>query len=430
MRNFPIILFIGLCFVVNAQKKMSIDEAISIALKHNFDIQVAHNESEIARINNTLGNAGMLPTLNIIGSANYELNQENQTLQNGTVNNFNAVSSSSLNAGAQLSWLLFDGGKMFVSKRKLNEIQSLGELQFKNQVQSVIFQLIAAYYDLVRQKQQLISINEVLKYNKERVKIAEIAFKAGSLLKSDLLSARIDLNVLMENAINQEFEIQASKKALNILLALNPNNEIETEDSIPLMFNPEKNDLKDKLFQKNASILSFEKKIDISRLELKENERAYLPTFNIKGGYYFSQSNNSQGTTLKNSSLGPQIGGTLSIPLYSAGENQRKTAASKVQLSTNENDLEQTKLQLTAEFENTFSNFENQQKLFEIEKENNQLAKENLEISLQRLRFGQTTSLEVRQAQTDYVQSSTRLINFQYNLKIAESKLKQLVAGL
>jgi len=68
--------------------------------------------------------------------------------------------------------------------------------------------------------------------------------------------------------------------------------------------------------------------------------------------------------------------------------------------------------------------------LLNIETTNNEFTKEMLEISIQRMKLGQTTSLEVHQAQENYVQSSTRLINFKYTLKIAETKLKQLMAEL
>ena len=92
--------------------------------------------------------------------------------------------------------------------------------------------------------------------------------------------------------------------------------------------------------------------------------------------------------------------------------------------------LENTQLQLTIELENAYTDFENQQQLLQIEKDNNLLAKENMEISLQRLKLGQTTSLEVHQAQENYVQSCTRLLNFEYNLKMGETKLRQLVSSL
>jgi hypothetical protein len=41
-----------------------------------------------------------------------------------------------------------------------------------------------------------------------------------------------------------------------------------------------------------------------------------------------------------------------------------------------------------------------------------------------------TTLSEVRQAQEYYIKSYTRLIPFRYNIKIAETKLKQVATDL
>jgi outer membrane protein TolC len=65
-----------------------------------------------------------------------------------------------------------------------------------------------------------------------------------------------------------------------------------------------------------------------------------------------------------------------------------------------------------------------------LEKQDVALAKENLDISMQRLRYGQATSLELRQAEDSYEQSLTRLTDIAFNLKLAETKLKQLIAEL
>ena len=88
------------------------------------------------------------------------------------------------------------------------------------------------------------------------------------------------------------------------------------------------------------------------------------------------------------------------------------------------------KLSVTTQLQNALTQFENQQQLLAIEKENELLAKENIEIAIQRLRLGQANSLEVRQAQESYVYAYTRRISFEYNLKIAETRLKQLVSAL
>ena len=49
---------------------------------------------------------------------------------------------------------------------------------------------------------------------------------------------------------------------------------------------------------------------------------------------------------------------------------------------------------------------------------------------MQRLRYGQATSLELRQAEDSYEQSLTRLTDIAFNLKLAETKLKQLMGEL
>lgn len=431
MKTIRLLLLLTiLCHSVKAQNVLTLDNAMNIALKNNFDILVARNDADIARINNTRGNAGMLPTINVNGSGGYNLTNIYQKNSSGTISKYPSQSSTSVAANAELSWTLYDGGKMFVTKSKLNEIQAVGELQFQTKVLEITYNVIAAYYDIVRQKQQLKSINEAINYNKERVTIAQTGFNEGSLQKTDLLQAKIDLNIEMENAINQQYTISKAKKTLNNILGQDSTANFEVSDSIPLLYSPDRNELFQKLNSSNTSILSFKKQIDIAQLALKENQKAYSPKLNFRGGYYLSQTLNTEGNTLTNRSFGPQVGGTLTIPLYNAGETKRKILVAKKELQSTEYDLENVRLQMNTELQNTLTDFENQQRLLQIEKENNQLAKENIEISFQRLRLGQTTSLEVHQAQESYVQSSTRLIEFQYNLKIAETKLKQLISAL
>ena len=431
IRKFLYMLFLLPFFpALHAQENLSLEKAVSIALKNNFDILVANNSSSISKVNNTPGNAGMLPTVALVGTGNYSLNNRYQKNTDGTSVNTTSLNTTSLSGGAELSWTLFDGGKMFVTKNKLNEIQSLGEIQYKEKVLQTMFNVIAAYYDVVRQNQQLKSINEALSYNKERVKISQAGYNAGSLIKTDLLQAKIDLNVAMESLINQQFIIVQANKTLNQLLSISKDADFLITDSIQLNYSPNKKELIQKLNASNTSILSFQKQIDIANLTVNEFKSGYLPTVDFNAGYYFSQSTNTNASIAQSRLVGPQVGGTLVIPLFSAGENKRKITVAKLESESASYDLQNIKLQVNTLLENTLTDFENQQRLFEIETENNELALENIKISLERLRLGQSTSLEVHIAQEDYVQSNTRLINFRYNLKLSETKLKQLVSGL
>lgn len=430
MKKIVLLTIFFFSVMAGAQNVLTINNAIDMAMKKNFDIKVMRSQADISKINNTPGNAGMLPTVGLNGSGSVGYNNVHQKLSSGTVNNYSSQLATSVGAGVEMSWTLFDGGRMYATKNKLAQLQALGELQFNEQVLQTIYNVVAAYYDIVCQKQQLETILKVIGYNKQRVLIARTGFNAGTLAKTELLQANIDLNVAKEDSISQQYAISETKKNLNFLLGQDISTPIEVSESIPASAVPDKNDMLLKIESSNASLLALQKQIDVSKLVIKEAERWYRPTFNLQGGYSIALSHYSQGGTKYNRTFGPEIGGTLSIPLYTAGESKRKIAVARTEQLIAQYNLDNTRLQITKELLSAYDDFENQQKMLQIERDNNRMASENMEICLQRLRLGQTTSLEVHQAQESFAQSSARLINFEYNLKIKETKLKQLVSDL
>jgi outer membrane protein TolC len=414
----------------HAQQLLTADDAVSIALKNNFDILVAHNDAEVAKVNNTPGNAGMLPTIAVTGSDNYSLASGYQKPAAGPEIIYANQGASVFAAGAALSWTLFDGGKMFVTKKKLGELEKLGGLQFRVKVLQTAYDVTAAYYDVVRQKQQLASLQEVITYNQEQVTILQTSFGAGLSPKTALLQAQIDLNVYKENALAQQTVIRSAKRTLNQLLSRDADAGFEVTDSIPLNYAPDKDQLVRKLDTANIDILAFQKQVEIARMNLQEARTQLFPRITVSGGYYASQSDNPASTVPLNRTYGPQAGGAVTIPLYQAGNVSRQIAAAKLQLSSTEYDLKSIKLGVAGQLRNALDEFESQRSLLQLEEGNVALAKENLDISMQRLRYGQSTTLELRLAQDSYEQSRTRLTNIKYSLKVAETKLRQLIAEL
>jgi len=426
-----LILSIGFVPVLFAQKLITVDNAVGIALKNSYDILVSRNDADIDKMNNTAGNAGMLPVVAVNGSDNYSVNNSFIKQFSGSEISSSNASTNAISTSVQLNWTLYDGGKMFVTKNKLSEIEALGGLQYRNQIEQTVYDVVVAYFNVVKQQQQLVSINKVISYNQERVTILQTSFNAGSSAKNNLLQAKIDLNVSKENSIAQQSIIISSKRNLNQILSLNiDSTAYGVIDSIPLTYKPDKAELINKIYTNNTNILTFQKEIDIARLSVDEFKANRLPKVNFNTSYNFQYTSNSSGTTLLSRYYGPQIGGSISIPIFQGGNINRLISTSKIQLESAQYNLENTKIQVNTQLQNALTDFENQGNLLAIEKENTELVKENLEISMQRLRYGQTTALEVRQAQQSYEDSFTRLINFKYNLKVAETRLRQLIAEL
>ncbi|MCX6304388.1 MAG: TolC family protein [Bacteroidetes bacterium] len=413
-----------------SQAVLTVNDALEIAMKQNYDILLSRTSADISSANNTAGNAGMLPNVYLNASDNFAHNNVATDLSTGNKITSDDAHSNSFSAALALSWTVFDGGKMFVTRKKLQEINNLGEIQFKDRVTQTFYNVILSYYEVVRQKQQLASLNEVIRYNKERVKILQASFNAGLVPKTDLLQSQVDLNVFLENAIIQETVILDSKRTLNQWLSRDAETSFEVVDSIDLSYAPDIKDLNKKLFTQNTQVLGYQKQVDVSKLVIHELSAQRLPWLSLSAGYNFLLSDNSAGTVTRNRTTGPQIGGSFNLPIFYGGNINRQVRVARLQQQSAVYNLENMKTVVNTQLQNAFSNYEHAMQLLSLEKSNTLLARENLNISMDRLRLGQTTALEVRQAEESYIQSLTRYIQFAFTAKVAETKLKQLVATL
>jgi outer membrane protein len=425
-----IISLVTILLSAQGQTILKPEEAVAIAMKNSYDILISRSAADISKTNNTAGNAGMLPNIGITGSDVYALNNSSLEFSSGTTSSSANANSNSFNAAIALNWTLFDGGRMFVTKKKLSQIEAYGELQYKDKVLQTIYNVIVAYYDVVRQRQQLASINEVIKYNRERVKILQASFNAGLVPKTDLLQSQVDLNVYLENAIAQETIITGSKRTLNQLLSRDPDTPLEVIDTIELNYTPDAKNLTDNLYSVNTQVLSGQKQLDISGQIVKEIAAQRYPWLSASASYNYLLSNNTIGSVLKNNTYGPQFGGVVTMPIWYGSNINRQVKVAKLQVKAAEYNLENSRIQVRTQLQNALTEYEHEMQLLRLERDNTALAKENLTISMQRLRLGQTTMLEVRQAEDSYEQSMTRRIFFEYSAKVTETRLKQLMSAL
>ena len=94
----------------------SLQEFINRALENNYQIRIMKNEALVASNNNTAGNAGQLPTVDLEGSASRSYNNTNQQLADGSVREGSNAQSSDISASATANWTVFDGFRVQAKK--------------------------------------------------------------------------------------------------------------------------------------------------------------------------------------------------------------------------------------------------------------------------------------------------------------------------
>jgi outer membrane protein len=411
---------------MKAQELLTPENAVALAISKNFDIMLAKNEADIAKINNNKATAGMLPIINVTAGDVFNLNNINQKFTTGQEVQRNWVPVNSFNAALNIDWTIFDGMRMFAAKDRLAALQSLGEIQLKNQIQNTVAQVLSAYYGVVRQKQQIKALNISAELSDERVKLSQKKLDVGYSDKTPLLQAKVDYSAQQVNILQQETILQQSKAALNQLIGRDAAAEFDVIDTIEVNDVPDLQAIKDTVLTDNFAIKSAMKNIEIAKLQHKEINAQRLPSINFSTGYNFTQNNSKAGLQLFNRSYGPTLGLNALIPVFNGGRVKKQLESSAVNIATQQVLLDQVKNDLDAGIITAYKNFEFAAKALKLNEENVKVAEENVLVTMERFRLNQSNSVEIKQAQSSYEDALYNVIIARFNAKIAEIELKRL----
>jgi outer membrane protein TolC len=409
------------------QPLLTVDEAVEVALVGNPEVRAVRTEVAIARANNTAGNAGRLPALSLTGSAEQGRTWTGQELASGEERHPDNGRESSLTGGVALDWTLYDGGGMSAARRRLAQLEAQGGARLRDQALQTVYAVVAAYYDVVRARQQLASVEEVVALNRERVRILATGVTAGQTQRANLLQARIDLNVYEGELVSQEAAVASRHRSLNLLLGRDPDLPFAVADSIPL---PAALPDTTRLYERDPALESWRRQLAATQAAWREARALRLPRLSFGADYTWQHSGSTAGQVRRSTSSDVQAGLSLAVPLYAGGNLTRQDRVAGLQVESVQLALEAAERLARLQATEAIAQFEARRRMLELEEASAGLARENLEIARQRLRSGQGTSLEFREAQETWVAAATRRINLRYDLVLVELRLRQLVGEL
>ena len=225
-----------LCFNTKlfAQEKLSLQDAITIALQNNYDIKLVNNDVAIAKNNVNLGNAGILPVA--VGSFSTGGSRQNtvQTQSTGTQKRTDGARSTNMSYGVGLDWTIFDGFRMFANYDRLKALEQQGQINLKAQLLTTISNVITGYYNLAKQQQLVMASDSAMDVSNLRLKIANNKLELGRGSKLDVLSAKVDYNTDTSTYLQQKNLLVTYMVTLNQLLARDVNIRFSVNDQIDI----------------------------------------------------------------------------------------------------------------------------------------------------------------------------------------------------
>lgn len=418
-----------------AQQVLTLDQAIDLALKNNYDIRLAQNDAAIYANDYAYVNMAFVPRVNATAGRIWSHTRTKQEFANGNKRDTSGIKSNNYTGNVSLNWTLFDGLRMFTSRDRLEGLRDLGNLALRDQMINTIADIINGYYDIVQQKQQLRNLSEQMSISEERVKLSDAKFQTGLAPKTDLLQSRVDYNAQKAAYLRQQTVISQRKAALNQLMVVAvANTTYEVEDSIPINLELIYGNLQQEIMRNNAALKVAQQNLFISQIDLKTAKGAYFPVVSFNSAYNFSRVNSNAATNsfspIFNQNGVFNYGFTATIPIFNGLDVKRQVKNAKLNVEYQKLWLENAQTRVSLSIDSTFKNYEYYKQSVTLEEENIGLARENAMVALERFRQGVSTTLEVKLAQQSLQDAFNRLILARYNTKLAETELLRLKGEL
>lgn len=267
--NYLLIVLICVIHIsINAQNKLTLEEAINLAVENNFDL--LKEEAIVRNSELNLNIAAQLP--------NPVFSYSREDLKNNSYNYCEWVASGSIPLN-----FLWDRWSNIASKEKIIEAQ---KLFYTHQKQALISKVRESYsaFNLYQYLSQ--DLNTTVTKLSELAETAKQRVKAGDISEYELQRILIELIKLKSIVSDTELQKRSYENDLKLLIGYEIETEITTEQFVlNTDFNLTKAELINLAIQNRGDLAATSLLIESKNVALSHNKLKGIPNINLTAGY-------------------------------------------------------------------------------------------------------------------------------------------------
>lgn len=406
----------------------TLEDLVRESLLNNYSIKIGKVSEQIADKNVNIGNAGMMPRIDITRSFQYSMTDLEIQLATGQrIGSLDNITKSN-NAALQVGLTLFDGLAMFANFDKLKDLREKSKIELKIMIESMTRELALNYFNALKQESNMKIFSESLGLNDKRIERIKNRMEYGAALNLELLRAQVDKNTDSSAYMQSELAFTNFLRALNYLSGANIIRQIQPDTVINFVSLPSIEVLKESMYANNATLMRAVINKEISEKDRKLVLAQFYPRITATAGYNYSRSEADAGFFLVNQSEGLAAGINMQWNLMDGSRHIINAQNSKLMIEIQEINIEMVKANLEMLLNNMYENYSRRLAIFELEQSNIGIAQSNFDRTREEYDLGRATSIELREAQLNLMRSYERINNAKYDAKFAEIEL-QILTG-
>ncbi|MBT5859397.1 MAG: TolC family protein [Flavobacteriales bacterium] len=433
MKKILIYILLLLPTIIFSQENLSLENAIKIGLKQNFDIQINKRNLEISKLNNNPGKAGALPKINL--SAKKEEAVSDQS-NNPTSFIQEILKSESINATANLSWTLLNGYGIKASKEKLNQLEYLSNGNLTLTLENTTQAIILSYYNCILQKDRLNLLQNVVNLSRERLIYQKTKYDIGVSSKMEFLQVENTLLTDSSNLLTQELNYNNSLKNLNLVLGVELDSEWNLTDEMSTktqIFNLK--DLQSETFRNNTNINNQFLNNEIIRQDIILAKSAYYPIVSFNSGASYNESTYDVGDSgFEGNNTGETLNyyANLSVNfrLYDGGNYKTLLQESEIRDLINDLNIEKKHREIKNQLSINYEKYNSNIIIYNLRKKAFDIAQINYQLANDKNNRGNINSFDLRDIEIAYLNSGISYLQSVYNLNESYLNLVKITGGI
>ena len=410
--------------------RVSLDDALRIALSDNPTIKIAQQQIEVKKVSNKEAWQALLPTADFGGTVQYTLLAPMISLGDFGKHKMGMDNTSTWSGQFQVSLPLFAPTIYATMNLTKSDLENAVE-QSRSSKLDLMNQVTKAYYQVMLAQDGYDALFSSFEQARENFYMVSKLYELGGTSEYDKISAEVQVRSLSPTLIQARNAVAMAKLQLLVLMGVDPETEIEVEGAIK--------DYEDHIYAEVMELDSYYSLEDNSNMrQLKLNETMlnqtlriqkmnFLPTLALSGNYSINSLQNKdwnigQYEWAKSSSVILSV----SIPIFRAG-NFTKLRSTKLQISQLNESIDYTERQLGLQVKNYVDNMRASAEQAASNREAIRQAEKGREIAGKRYETGKGTILELNNSEVALTQAKLTYSQSIYNYLAAKADLDKVL---
>ena len=410
--------------------ELSLNDAVKLGLEKNYQIQISDADFHIAKNNNTVGNAGMLPTVTagIIQGNRYD-NTQSQMMPDER----DEILSNSLRPNANLQMILFNGFRIQITKRNLEISEELAAASLQSTIENTLSEIINSYYAVLLEKEKLKVIQKLFSLSKDRYDYIMIRKELGTAVTYDVLQVKNAFLQDSANVLRQKSAYDNAMRRLNVVMG-------DTSFSIFILTDTLKSqkqsyslsELETLLPEHNSALLLSRMSKNLTENFVQIAKSSKYPSLALNAGSDYAKSWAKYNDTDYNDSYSYDFYANLSLSYTIFNGGNRKRQISNAKIEVDKANLKHKDLELTLKnsLYALYDMYEIRKQVLNISEENMETATLNLSLSKDRFNRGTINSFNYRDVQINYLNTAFSNLQAEYNLILVNTDLLKITGNL